>query len=418
MAAGPETARGRAEQAALAATAVFLVAAPFASSVGLRVLCLLVAALAIIASGAWRPAIHGQLPRAVLALFAAWLGLAALSLAWSVDPARTLGELRAESAYAALSFGVFFVLARDRREWRAWWIAIMAGTALTLAAKGLQDGLGIRLTRHSPDGGVGAFSTHLVLVAPLLFALVCAAPWGLRRSPRWLGVGLALLIFAAWTTRGAWDTPNRIVWPALAAVFVVAAVAARRAAGFDLAHHAGLRRMLAVGGAVLAIAFAAAIAAKSERLYGHEPGFAASVEHDLRPRLWSVAGDAWTQAPWLGHGLGREILSHVFVRETPTRGAHPPVTHAHNTLINIALQFGVVGLALFVALLAALARSYVAMLPDAATSALGVMGLALLAGFLTKNFTDDFFHRHNAQVFWALNGMFLGFARAARARRG
>jgi hypothetical protein len=27
---------------------------------------------------------------------------------------------------------------------------------------------------------------------------------------------------------------------------------------------------------------------------------------------------------------------------------------------------------------------------------------------VVKNLTDDFMHRHNALVFWALNGMLLG----------
>jgi hypothetical protein len=33
----------------------------------------------------------------------------------------------------------------------------------------------------------------------------------------------------------------------------------------------------------------------------------------------------------------------------------------------------------------------------------------MVAGFVVKNLTDDFFYRHNALVFWALNGMLIGF---------
>jgi len=43
-----------------------------------------------------------------------------------------------------------------------------------------------------------------------------------------------------------------------------------------------------------------------------------------------------------------------------------------------------------------------------------VIGLALIAGFLAKNLTDDFLHRHNAQVFWALNGLLVGLGRRVR----
>jgi O-antigen ligase len=103
-----------------------------------------------------------------------------------------------------------------------------------------------------------------------------------------------------------------------------------------------------------------------------------------------------------------------FPPETPQIEGHPPVRHGHNLLLNIAVQLGVVGVGLFVAVLALLAREYARFLAEPAIAPLGVIGLALLAGFLAKNFTDDFLHRHNAQVFWALNGMLLGLARRAR----
>ena len=38
------------------------------------------------------------------------------------------------------------------------------------------------LKYNPPDGGPGAFSTHLALAAPLLVALVWNPPWGFRRS--------------------------------------------------------------------------------------------------------------------------------------------------------------------------------------------------------------------------------------------
>jgi len=76
----------------------------------------------------------------------------------------------------------------------------------------------------------------------------------------------------------------------------------------------------------------------------------------------------------------------------------------------VALETGVAGLAAFVALLVALARRYRTLLREPALAPLGMLGLALLAGFVVKNLTDDFLHRHNALVFWSLNAMLLGFA--------
>ena len=81
----------------------------------------------------------------------------------------------------------------------------------------------------------------------------------------------------------------------------------------------------------------------------------------------------------------------------------------------MALQLGAVGLAAFVALMAALALGYRGMLASERLAPLGVIGLTLIVGFLVKNMTDDFFYRHNALLFWAVNGMLLGFARARGA---
>jgi O-antigen ligase len=328
-----------------------------------------------------------------------------------MDWGYTLEELRAETLYGALAFGVCFVLAADPRRWRAWCIALLAGTVVTLAAKGLQLAFGIALWRHSPDGGIGAFSTHLVLIAPLLVALVWDPPWGFRRGALFLAVAL---LAAAWSARDAWMIPNRIVWPSLAVVFLVAIVAGRASRAFEKSPLAGLRGLALAAALAICVAFAASIAAKSERFHRADPSLAASVEQDLRPRLWAVGVEQWRSAPWLGHGFGREILAPVFLPETPAVADHPPIRHSHNALINIAMELGIVGLGAFVAVLFVLARHYARLLARPEAALFGVIGLALLAGFITKNMTDDFLHRHNAQVFWALNGMLLGFSGRVR----
>ena len=355
-----------------------------------------------------------SLPGPLLGSFAAWSLLAVASLAWSSMPRHTLEELRAETFYSALAFAVFFLAADSSRRWRSWWIALMAGTLCALVARALQQGFALSLWRHAPDGGVGPFTTHLVLIAPFLVALVSQPPWGVRRSAGAAALGLALLVAAAWASRDGWATPSRIVWPALLVVFATALLAGRKAEGFVVSDLRGLRLTLILAALALTIAFVAAIATRSERLYPDAPGMSASVEHDLRPRLWSRGIEEWKGAPWLGYGLGREIREAAFLPETPPGASHPPVRHSHNMPLNIALQLGLVGLGLFAIVIALLAREYARMLLDAAVAPLGVIGLALIAGFLAKNLTDDFLHRHNAQVFWALNGLLVGLGRRAR----
>ena len=73
-----------------------------------------------------------------------------------------------------------------------------------------------------------------------------------------------------------------------------------------------------------------------------------------------------------------------------------------------------IGLGVFVLLLAALAREHWRWVRDPRVAPLGIVGLTLLAGFVVKNLTDDFLHRHSALLFWAMNAMLLGLAQRAR----
>ena len=82
------------------------------------------------------------------------------------------------------------------------------------------------------------------------------------------------------------------------------------------------------------------------------------------------------------------------------------------------------GLAAFVALLVALGATYAAgcRSNDDARAFVGIVGLALLGGFVVKNLTDDFFFGSNAKEFWAFNAMLIAFDARLRAgqepRRG
>jgi len=401
-----------AERITFTATTLFLFVAPFASSGGIRAGCLIAAALALAAMRPWPPI--RRIPVALCATFVSWCVLSLASAAWSEAPQRTWEELRAETFYSALAFGVF-LLAAKVAWWRAWGIAALAGTLLAFVEQVLQQATGIALWRHPPDAGVGPFSTHLVLIAPLLMALAIPPPWGWTRGGwRVAALSIGLVIIAAWLTRDGWSTPNRIVWPALLAVLGVAAIAARRATGVRIADR-GLAWTIAIGAAVMVAAFVGAVALKSERFYPGDATITASVERDLRPRLWSVAFQEWKAAPWIGHGLGRDIREQAFLPETPANPGYPPLRHAHNMLLNIAVQLGALGVAIFAAIMILLALEYAGYVGASSIAPLGVIGLALIAGFLVKNLTDDFLHRHNAQVFWALNGMLVGLG--SRARR-
>jgi len=390
----------------------FLFLAPFASSAGWRAACLTLCAIALAIRGRGSLALVPRLPREVASLGAAWIAICLASLAWSVDPAYTAGELKPELGYGALAFVVFFLAAAgDRALWRKWWAFAMAGAVLAFAGRLLQDFGPIALEQHEVDAGAGPYSTHLVLMLPLLFALDWPPPWGRGHHRRALAAALCFVLAAAWYTG------NRIVWIAFGAELLVGIATWAWLPTTPRERAASLRRLVVIAALAFAVAFAASVAERYQRNLLHDTGVPAGLEHDLRPKLWEAGWEKLREAPWLGHGFGREILASTFSALTPKNVNHPEIRHAHDMFIDVALEVGLLGLAVFLALLLALARRYAAMLRDVDSAPLGTMGLALIAGFVVKNLTDDFMHRQNALVFWALNAMLLGLARS-RSRPG
>jgi O-antigen ligase len=390
-----------------AATTTLLVVVPFAGSSGVRGGLMVLAAVALcMRLRAHLAQLRDHFPRSVLVLFAAWSALAIASIAWSRDRTYTIGELKPEVLYAALAFAFYFLASREDR-WRLWWTALVAGTVLAVAATLLQDVLPFALSRHPIDGGAGPLSTHLVLITPLLFALAWPKPWGREQGSLALIVALALLVAAGWLTA------NRIIWPALAAELLAGIAAWRVGARAGTVPSRSLARVTLAAGLIIVLAFATSVIERSDRAL-RLATTPAQIDSDLRPRIWAVAAERFREAPWLGHGFGREILAASFIPLTPRNTQHPEIRHAHNVFVDVALQLGIVGLAIFIAMLVALAREYRHLLADTRLAPLGMMGLAMLAGFVVKNLTDDFLYRHNALVFWAINGMLLGLARNTR----
>jgi len=388
-------------------TTVLLFVVPFAGGAGTRGAMLVIAAIALIVH--WRASLArlASFPRDIVLPVAAWALLATASVAWSVKPSFSAGELKPEILYALAGLCVFFLAARTR-DVAPWLWAASVGTAMAAVGTLLQpEWITPSISRHPVDGGPGYLSTHLVLLAPPLLAAILAGIASRRRRAT-LAV-LALVVLAAC----AWLTANRIVWLAFAAQIATGVIAWRSSvlARGTRARLAGAVALLC--GAIVVAAFAASILEREERV-AHYRVREGSIEADVRPRIWERAFERFRDAPWLGHGFGREIVAADFEPLTPRNMDHPLLQHAHNMFVDIALQLGIAGLAIFTWLLLALSVRYWRMLGDPGTVALGIVGLAAISGFVVKNLTDDFFHRHNALAFWCLQGALLGLARGAK----
>jgi len=252
--------------------------------------------------------------------------------------------------------------------------------------------------------GVGPYSTYVVLTAPLLLTLIAPLPLGLRRRRLAQALGAVLLALLVASAR---LTDNRMVWIALAAIFATAAIAS--AVRWPQTFMRSPWRWLAPVAALLVIlgyAFADAAKERAESDFPPNTSVGATIKADPRFRLWNQLSDRIGDRPWQGYGFGRRIQAEEIAGEL----ADLQLTHAHNLFASQWLQTGAVGLALFVAMLAAIATTFVRYVRarDDVVAFLGVVGLSLLAGFVVKNFTDDFLFRSNAKEFWAMLAMLVG----------
>jgi O-antigen ligase len=359
-------------------------------------------ALAFMALARGRPWELGRLPRAFMVCAAAWIALTVASVAWSDDRAYTASELQREILYGAFAFVVLYSGTRTIRDARIAVMSILAGTLLLGAFEWLRHLMPWLPYADRYEAAQGPFSTHIALVAPLLALVAWPAPGGLAARPRMLAFLAAGLIVAGLATE------NRMLWLALAAGCVVA-FAAFQAGAVPDAHRARMMRILIGTLGLIAIAIAASWEYKTARYYPRASSAVESISMDERPRVWAAARTLFVQRPLNGHGYGREIVGdRIEQLVPPTTSVH--LRHAHNVFFDVALQLGVAGVIVFVGLLAALGQAYARMrhLPHA--GGVAVTGVALLATFVVKNLTDDFFFRPNSLTFWAINGMLLALA--------
>lgn len=397
-------------RAAVAFLAAALLVLPFSSSVALRNGFLALAAASVLHALATKGVPGPRLPpRRVLVPMLAWGAWCIASLAWSIEPAYSRGELRPELLYPFAAFLLFFVATPDARALDRWaWVLSAGLAALALLAIAQDAGPGVWNPKRW-HGDVGFFATHVVLALPLV-------AWAFLRAPSEARLLRAALAATALLTLvvTAWND-NRIAWIALAGMTLLAALLAAPAITPVRRTQLALATVAVL--AAFAALFALSVQNRTEMLAGTEREAEAQLRSDPRIAIWRFAARRVADSPWVGHGFGRGILRRE-IRAGSVPGVDNPLyTHGHNTVLNVALQGGLVGLALFAWMVGAVVREMAAGLREAPPRRyVAALGLVLVAGFAVRNMTDDFLVRHNALLAWSLAGAVLGALRTTSAR--
>lgn len=382
---------------ALWPAAIFLFTLPFTHSVALRLASLAIAAA--IAFLTWRARSVPPIPLKTPLLI--WAGIAFLSLSWAIDPDYTLGEIKNEIGYAMLCFFTFYGLTHGEREWKLWNRVLMASFLAVSASAISAHWMAGAWVTEGPHGGVGDYSTYLILILPfILLAAVKKPRAGLPVNPAWLLLPVLLA--------GGQLTLNRTFWPALLAVSAVFILLHRfRARPFRISRQ--ILGVVMLLGILTVTPFIETVKDKSATSGTNTEILTQAIQQDPRIPLWIFVARHISEHPLTGAGFGRGAL-----RQTLTSHFDDDhLWHAHNLFLNYALQMGVGGLLAILLLFWALAREFWLLYRSSnrEASLIGIAGLALLSGVIVKNMTDDFHVRHLALLFWAMAGISLGYGR-------
>lgn len=151
------------------------------------------------------------------------------------------------------------------------------------------------------------------------------------------------------------------------------------------ARNSTLFTLVSVLGSIGIVAAALSSLATITSAYGKDTSFSGRTE------IWEASFDALMRRPFFGYGLGALFWRENLAPETTQiwRQVGFAASHAHNGALDLALQVGLVGLAIFVVLFISTARmgwSVLQTQPD-----LGIWVVTAMAANLVMSFSEDVF---------------------------
>ncbi len=359
-------------------------------------------------SGQWRATL-----RAVLAEPAAWLGVALLAallagVAWSrVPAAEAFGTVL--KYRELLLFGVTMFLFADAR-WRARLVGAFFAGALVLLV--ISYGIRLGLMHYADKRGFSSVQnavllknhiTHGFIMSLLAYGSAVVA----FRSAGWRRWALALI--AALAAFNVWfAVQGRTGYVVMAVLLLWLAYARWSIKGLAVAF-ASLALLLAAAyqwAPVFQSRVGQAIVEAQDYRAMRDPG---ETSIGLRLHFWKRSAQWLAKHPLLGAGTGG--WSEAFYEATAN---DPPYlhdrghTHPHNEYVNLAVQLGPLGLALFVGMLIVAFRR-ARLLPEEYAALAEGFVIAFAVGCLFSDFLRDTTEGH----MWAvLGGALFGASRA------
>ena len=394
---------------AVTLTALSLLVAPFRSSAGMRAAALVVAGvlLAVIWWRTRQPVIRippGSLLR--MSVITWVVGVFIYSMT-GADPLTSLESWRGDVLTPLLAAIVCYSLAYCWQAVGIWLTALLTGL-LILTGMVVMDPFQPVIGAHEPRYlSVGWLSTWVVMLAALL-PLAWLLPWKRPQLVRIAAVVALVAILIA-----AWFSASRIVWLCFGSMLLVYTAINFRSMGGTTSTRIAL---VALGLLTALAMFFASSGMRAAQFPDANVDSVSILQKDDRQLIWTAAINAIRERPFAGYGYALEAANEAVANRLGDAGMQRVFRHAHNVVLNGAVQMGVPGALMIVLLFAGLAHAFWSRRHHSATTlALASCGLMLVAGFLLRNMTDDFFHRHAALLFGALVGLLLALCDCAAA---
>jgi len=340
-----------------------------------------------------------------------WFALAPLSVIWSVDSRFSASELLPDALYPLLGMLAAVIVGEGWQNAKASLAGLFSGAVVVIAVGLWQASHYAYYDWYELAHGFGQFSTYLIVLLPFVLLGILEA----RKQRRAIATGLLQLLLCSILIAG-YSTVNRMYWLSFLTVLGVIFAGALLRQEFE-----NLRRevLIAATGIGLGVVgcFIYAVNHRTANAIGlpAEMSLVSTFDNSERYEMWRFWIERIPEHPWLGIGFGYDLPMLTFRSIKPAHWFGLMFAHAHNLFIDIAVRQGLLGLAVFVAAIASLCRIFWRALRGAEhrLALVGIAGLSLIAGVLSKNLTDDFFTRGPLFNFWLLIGLLLGVLRTA-----
>ncbi len=302
------------------------------------------------------------------------------SVAWTVDSLATTASIKGliPGMLAIMLAGGLLGL-RDVADALIWatYLAIAITIVALVAFPATRVHLGEEFVGGSYPGWHGFFNHKNNMTSFLVMAIPVILTFSRSVIAKWTTLGLigVLLVGSASATGASVAFFAGVTWIWL-----------RIYQSQEDARNSTLFAFVTLLGSIGIVAAALSSIATITSAYGKDTTFSGRTE------IWEASLDAFLRRPWFGHGYGALFWRENLSQETAQiwRQVGFEASHAHNGALDMALQIGLVGLAVFAVLFISTARMGWSVLQTQPN--LGIWVVTAMASNLAMSLSEDVFY--------------------------